>query len=213
MENASAQTPTARMKHLRTLFVDKYLESSTKHLCTTDIPEAFGDLKSQLDGPSFNILMTMVKEKMQALGPFAHREFQELCTELGLEDKFRQVEAEISEAATHREAASRTKGRRKARPGRVGMNSTDPQEQFGNENCNDSVADDMPPEDLARHRRMVIKRKELAELRGMQEREVTLLRDAEESLKATKDKMRAVYHDMSSLAPEAQRLLQRCTEN
>lgn len=37
--------------------------------------------------------------------------------------------------------------------------------------------------------------------------------EAEENLKTTKNKMKAVYHDMSSLAPEAQKLLQRCTEN
>jgi len=166
-------------------------------LFVTGEQEAFGDLKSQLDGPSFNILMTMVKEKMQALGPFAQKEFQELCTELGLEDKFRQVEAQISEAATHREAASRTKGRRNARTGKEGMKSTDPQEQFGNENCNDSVADDMPPEDLARHRRMVIKRKELAELRGMQERVGRC--------RGSRGESRDCVHPLDRVAPEGAR--------
>ena len=39
MENTTL-TPaaTASMKHLRTLFVDKYLESTVKHLCTNDVP-------------------------------------------------------------------------------------------------------------------------------------------------------------------------------
>lgn len=166
-------------------------------LFVTGEQEAFADLKSQLDGPSFNILMTMVKEKMQALGPFAQKEFQELCTELGLEDKFRQVEAQISEAATHREAASRTKGRRNARTGKEGMKSTDPQEQFGNENCNDSVADDMPPEDSARHRRMVIKRKELAELRGMQERVGRC--------RGSRGESRDCVHPLDRVAPEGAR--------
>jgi hypothetical protein len=33
---------TVSMKHLRTLFVDKYLESTVKHLCSTDVPVSQG---------------------------------------------------------------------------------------------------------------------------------------------------------------------------
>jgi len=33
---------TASMKHLRKLFVDKLLESTVKHLCTTDVPVSQG---------------------------------------------------------------------------------------------------------------------------------------------------------------------------
>jgi hypothetical protein len=33
---------TASMKHLRTLFVDKYLEGTVKHLCSTDVPVSQG---------------------------------------------------------------------------------------------------------------------------------------------------------------------------
>lgn len=40
-----------------------------------------------------------------------------------------------------------------------------------------------------------------------------LFQGAEEALKATKDKMKAVYHDLSSISPDAQKLLQRCAEN
>lgn len=40
-----------------------------------------------------------------------------------------------------------------------------------------------------------------------------LFEGAEAALKATKDKMRAVYHDLGSISPDAQKLLQRCAEN
>jgi len=40
-----------------------------------------------------------------------------------------------------------------------------------------------------------------------------LYSEAEENLKLTKNKMKEVYNDLSTLAPEAQKLLQRCVEN
>jgi len=40
-----------------------------------------------------------------------------------------------------------------------------------------------------------------------------LYSEAEENLKVTKNKMKEVYNDLSTLAPEAQKLLQRCVEN
>ena len=43
--------------------------------------------------------------------------------------------------------------------------------------------------------------------------EAELFQGAEGTLKATKDKMKAVYHDLSSISPDAQKLLQRCAEN
>lgn len=213
---------TASMKHLRTLFVDKYLENTVKHLCTKDVPETFGGLKDQLDGPLFNILMTLVKEKMQGLGPFAQNEFEEMCAEMGLEDKFRQVEtqeaAKVAAAQAVVTAAEKKKSdavaaalataaaavRRKGGNGPAG--------QVGEEDSSDRLGG-MTPEGLARHRRMVIKRKELTELQGMHEKEASLYSEAEEDLKVAKNKMKEVYNDLGTLAPEAQRLLQRCVEN
>jgi hypothetical protein len=43
--------------------------------------------------------------------------------------------------------------------------------------------------------------------------EAGLFQQAEDGLKATKEKMRAVYHDLGSISPDAQNLLQRCAEN
>lgn len=60
---------------------------------------------------------------------------------------------------------------------------------------------------------MALKKKELAELKQMEERETALFQGAEATLKATKDKMKAVYHDLGSIGPDAQKLLQRCAEN
>lgn len=121
--------------------------------------------------------MTLVKEKMQALGPFAQHEFEELCAELGLEDKFRQVETQEAATAAAAQAVISAAEKKKAdavaaalaaaaaavskKAGKVGGKGS----SSGEEGLSS-----MTPEDLARHRRMVIKRKELAELQGMQER-------------------------------------------
>lgn len=43
--------------------------------------------------------------------------------------------------------------------------------------------------------------------------EAELFQGAEETLTATKNAMKSVYHDLSSISPDAQKLLQRCAEN
>ncbi len=172
--------------------------------------ETFGELKGQLDGPSFNILMTLVKEKVEALGPYARDEFEQLCALFGLDDKFREVEAAAaSEGSSESKggAAAAVEGSKKKGAGKA------PPQPSETAARTSELLSNMAPEDLARHRRMLIKRKELAELQGMQDREAELFQEAEANLKSTKDKLRAVYNDMGSLAPEAQKLLQRCAEN
>lgn len=116
---------------------------------------------------------------MQGLGPFAQNEFEEMCAEMGLEDKFRQVEtqeaAKVAAAQAVVTAAEKKKSdavaaalaaaaaavRRKGGNGSAG--------QVGEEDSSDRLGG-MTPEGLARHRRMVIKRKELTELQGMHEK-------------------------------------------
>jgi hypothetical protein len=154
--------------------------------------------------------MTLVKEKVEALGPYAQGEFEQLCAQLDLDDKFRQVEATAAS-----ESGSDDKAGTAAVEGggkKKGTGKTPPPQQSQTTSTSELLSN-MAPEDLARHRRMLIKRKELAELQGMQDREAELFQEAEANLKSTKDKLRAVYNDMSSLAPEAQKLLQRCAEN
>ena len=139
------------------------------------IQETFGELKGQLDGPSFNILMTLVKEKMQALGPFAKNEFEELCAELGLEDKFRQVETQEAATVAAAQAVINAAEKKKAAAVAAALAAaaaavSKKAVKAGERGSSGEELSSMTPEDLARHRRMVIKRKELAELQGMQER-------------------------------------------
>lgn len=154
--------------------------------------------------------MTLVKEKVEALGPYARDEFEQLCALFGLDDKFREVEAAAaSEGSSESKggAAAAVEGSKKKGAGKA------PPQPSETAARTSELLSNMAPEDLARHRRMLIKRKELAELQGMQDREAELFQEAEANLKSTKDKLRAVYNDMGSLAPEAQKLLQRCAEN
>lgn len=117
---------------------------------------------------------------MQALGPFAQNEFEELCAELGMEDKFRQVEAQEAATVAAAQAAISAAEKKKAAAVAAALAAAAAavSKKGGNVGGKGSSGEElstMTPEDLARHRRMVIKRKELAELQGMQER-VRLLR-------------------------------------
>lgn len=115
---------------------------------------------------------------MQGLGPFAQNEFEEMCAELGLEDKFRQVETQEAAAVAAAQAAITAAEKKKsdavaaalaAAAAAVRRKGGGAGGQAGEESNSDRLGG-MTPEGLARHRRMVIKRKELVELQGMQEK-------------------------------------------
>jgi hypothetical protein len=120
--------------------------------------------------------MTLVKEKMQALGPFAQNEFEGLCAELGLEAKFRQVETQEAATAAAAQAVINAAEKKKADAVAAALAAaaaavvSKKAGKVGGQGSSGEGLSSTTPEDLARHRRMVIKRKELAELQGMQER-------------------------------------------
>lgn len=141
------------------MLIDMYILTHTQ--------ESFGELKGQIDGQSFNILMTLLKEKVAALEPYAQGEFEDLCLKLGLNDKFREAETLKAAAAAaslptpSSAAPAAAAGSKKKSTGKQPAKTYQAQGEGTS-----SIA----PEDLARHRRMVIKHKELAELQGMQDR-------------------------------------------
>lgn len=112
---------------------------------------------------------------MQALGPFAQNEFEELCAELGLEDKFRQVETQEAATVAAAQAVINASEKKKAAAVAAALAAaaaavSKKAAKAGGKGSSGDGLSSMTPEVLARHRRMVIKRKELAELQGMQER-------------------------------------------
>lgn len=142
--------------------------SLSSHSCITQTQESFGELKGQIDGQSFNILMTLLKEKVAALEPYAQGEFEDLCQKLGLNDKFR--EAETLKAAAAAASLPTASGAAPAAAGGGGKKKSTGKQPAKTYQTQGESSSSMAPEDLARHRRMVIKRKELAELQGMQDR-------------------------------------------